>query len=79
PESGIRLGEWLISNLENNQTLQEEFKAFVVASPELQKRLNLNIEDLKKEIDKAHEEREKIIKRMVEKHPDEPVLKEIFV
>ncbi|MEM0471223.1 MAG: hypothetical protein QXL02_03010, partial [Candidatus Anstonellales archaeon] len=78
PESG-RLGEWLISNLENNQTLQEEFKAFVAASPELQKRLNLNIEDLKKEIDKAHEERKEIIKRMVNKHPDEPVLKEMFV
>ncbi|MEM2769072.1 MAG: hypothetical protein QXQ15_01285, partial [Candidatus Anstonellales archaeon] len=78
PESGrpLSLGEWLISNLENNQ-LQEEFKAFVAVSPELQKRLNLNIEDV---INKAREERKEIIGRMMEKHPSERKLFEkIFV
>ncbi|MEM2380107.1 MAG: hypothetical protein QXS53_02150, partial [Candidatus Anstonellales archaeon] len=78
PESGrpLSLGEWLISNLENNQ-LQEEFKAFVAASRELQKRLNLNIEDV---INKAREERKEIIGRMMEKHPSERELFEkIFV
>ncbi|MEM2054656.1 MAG: hypothetical protein QW690_02805, partial [Candidatus Anstonellales archaeon] len=78
PESGgpLSLGEWLISNLENNQ-LQEEFKAFVAVSPELQKRLNLNIEDV---INKAREERKEIIGRMMEKHPSERELFEkIFV
>ncbi|MEM4149231.1 MAG: hypothetical protein QXQ78_01250 [Candidatus Anstonellales archaeon] len=78
PDSGrpLSLGEWLISNLENNQ-LQEEFKAFVAVSPELQKRLNLNIEDV---INKAREERKDIIGRIMEKHPSERELFEkIFV
>ncbi|MEM4159401.1 MAG: hypothetical protein QXO13_02100, partial [Candidatus Anstonellales archaeon] len=64
PDSGRPLGEWLISNLENNQ-LQEEFKAFVAASRE---RLNPNIEDV---IKKALEERKDIIGRIMRKHPGE--------
>ncbi|MEM2526247.1 MAG: hypothetical protein QXE47_00960 [Candidatus Anstonellales archaeon] len=72
PDSGP-LGEWLISNLENNPALRKEFKAFVAASPELQKRLNA--EDV---INKALEERKDIIGRIMEKHPGE-LPEKIFV